>query len=361
MISRQVARVVPHDGYILVGMDPVTGVGCFLTMENSYGARMLSRMSIDFALGRSSPLRVLVRGVPDRRYRTQLQNMAAEGFDSEIRIELTRGGRAWGVLVLLRERGRTSFSPADTTNAECLAQPLALALKRFVASTPLSSVRSDLPPGLIIIGHHDEIKVATPTGREALRAFTPDRVLTDAELFTSIWNITYRTRRTGGPTVCRVLAPQGWIALHAQLLEGTPLGEVAITTQPASAEVLLPVVAAWHDITRREQTVIEQALEGLPAPSRSPATSGDGNFHLLVMIDPHDQAEVDNARKVVHRLSERAIDMQGACTGERGIGQGKAAPMPLQHGAALDVMRTINIHKPIQDRHIQGRSTCKSS
>jgi DNA-binding CsgD family transcriptional regulator len=42
------------------------------------------------------------------------------------------------------------------------------------------------------------------------------------------------------------------------------LGEVAITTQPASAEVLLPAVAARHDITRREQTVIEQALEGLP-------------------------------------------------------------------------------------------------
>jgi len=56
-----------------------------------------------------------------------------------------------------------------------------------------------------------------------------------------------------------------------------------------------------------------------------------------------------------------AIDMQGACTGEHGIGQGKAAPMPLRHGAALDVMRTINTHNPIHDRHIKGRNTCKSS
>jgi hypothetical protein len=76
IISRQVARVVPHDGYILVGMDPVTAVGCFLTMENSYGAQVLNRMSIDFALGRSSPIRLLVRGEPDRRYRTQLMTMA---------------------------------------------------------------------------------------------------------------------------------------------------------------------------------------------------------------------------------------------------------------------------------------------
>jgi hypothetical protein len=46
--------------------------------------------------------------------------MATEGFDSEIRIELAHGGRVWGVLVLLRERGRTPFSTTDTTTAKCL-------------------------------------------------------------------------------------------------------------------------------------------------------------------------------------------------------------------------------------------------
>lgn len=265
MISRQVTRVVPHDGYILVGMDPITAVGCFLTKENGYGAQVLSRMSIDYAFGRSSPVRLLAHGEPDRRHPTQLQTMAAEGFGSEIRIELAQGGRDWGVLVLLRERGRTPFSAADTIHAERLAQPLALALKRFVAATALSPVRSDLPPGLIIVGHDDEIRVATPTGRDALRAFAPGPTPTDAELFLPIWNITYRARRAAGPIVCRVLAPQGWIALHAEPLPGTPTGEVAITTQPASAEVLLPAVAAWYDVTPRERTVIEQALEGLPA------------------------------------------------------------------------------------------------
>jgi hypothetical protein len=57
----------------------------------------------------------------------------------------------------------------------------------------------------------------------------------------------------------------------------------------------------------------------------------------------------------------RAIDTQGACSGEHDVGQGKAAPMPLQHGAALDVTRTINTHNTTHHRHIQGRSTCKSS
>lgn len=265
MISREVGRVVPHDGYILVGMDPITNVGCFLAKENSYGPRAVSRMSIDFALGRSSPCRVLTHALPDRRYARQVRTMTAEGYDSEIRVELAHGGRNWGVLVLLRERGRTPFSAADTVQTGRLAQHVAVALKRFVASTPLSPMRSDLPPGLIIVGARDEIKVATLTGRDALRAFTPDRVPTDDELFISIWNITYRARTSGGPVVCRVLAPQGWIALHAQLLDSPATGDVVVTTQPASAEVLLPAVAAWHDITPRERTVIEQALEGLPA------------------------------------------------------------------------------------------------
>ncbi len=43
------------------------------------------------------------------------------------------------------------------------------------------------------------------------------------------------------------------------------MGDIAITTQPASAEVLLPAITAWHDITPRERTVLTQALEGLSA------------------------------------------------------------------------------------------------
>jgi DNA-binding CsgD family transcriptional regulator len=264
VISRQVDRVVRHDGYILVGMDPISSVGSFMAQENSYGASALGQMAIDFAIGPSCPLRVLVCGVPDQRYSRQLRNMAADGFGSEMRMELTHGARTWGVLVLLRERGRTGFSPADTAHAACLARPLALAVKRFVAGSKLSSLRTELPAGLIIVGDNDEIRIATPTCREALRAFTGDRVVSDADLFATIWNITYRARRTGKPVICRMLAPRGWIALHAQPLVGTTLGDVAITTQAPSAEVLLPALVAWFGVTPREQTVIEQALEGLP-------------------------------------------------------------------------------------------------
>src|SRR5207253_241050 len=100
-ISGQVGRFLPHDGFLVCGMDPVTSVGSFHAIENGYSARTLRQMSIDFAHGRCTPLRVLAHGEPNRRHSTQLRNMAADGFGSEIRVELRHGGRTWGVFALL--------------------------------------------------------------------------------------------------------------------------------------------------------------------------------------------------------------------------------------------------------------------
>jgi DNA-binding CsgD family transcriptional regulator len=266
-ISSQVRQVVPHEGYLLVGLDPVTRAGCFLTVEHSYGAQARSRLAIESALDRLSPVSVLVTGRSDQRPSARLRDLTAAGFGSEMRLELTHGGRVWGALILLRERGSTPFSAADTAHAKRLAQPLALALKRFVASTPLSGIRSELPPDVIVVGPDDEIKAITPTGRDRLRTlgFAPDDELDDDDaLFSSIWNITYMARRGGAPALSRLLTSKGWVALHAQLLDSATPGEVAVTIQAASAAMLLPAVACWYDITRREQAVIEQTLEGLP-------------------------------------------------------------------------------------------------
>jgi len=40
-------------------------------------------------------------------------------------------------------------------------------------------------------------------------------------------------------------------------------------------------------------------------------------------------------------LHPRAIAMDGTCTGEHGVGQGKIAFLDAEHGAALAVMRTL--------------------
>ena len=69
---------------------------------------------------------------------------------------------------------------------------------------------------------------------------------------------------------------------------------------------------------------------------------GDGNFHLLLFVDHNDADEVDRAKAFLERLVDRALAMDGTCTGEHGVGQGKMKYMPAEHGEpALDVMRAI--------------------
>ncbi len=68
---------------------------------------------------------------------------------------------------------------------------------------------------------------------------------------------------------------------------------------------------------------------------------GDGNFHLTVVIDRSDPDELARAQSLVSRLARRAIEMEGTCTGEHGVGQGKMAYMEQELGGALDVMAAI--------------------
>ena len=68
---------------------------------------------------------------------------------------------------------------------------------------------------------------------------------------------------------------------------------------------------------------------------------GDGNFHMVLMIDPENAGEVGRAEQVNHRLVSRAIACGGTCTGEHGVGLGKREYLREEHGPALDVMTDI--------------------
>ncbi|WP_269580919.1 FAD-binding oxidoreductase [Roseibium sp. Sym1] len=68
---------------------------------------------------------------------------------------------------------------------------------------------------------------------------------------------------------------------------------------------------------------------------------GDGNFHVQVLVNLDDPEEKHRTEKFVERLSLRAIDMGGTCTGEHGVGQGKQKYMAREHGEALEVMRAV--------------------
>jgi D-lactate dehydrogenase (cytochrome) len=68
---------------------------------------------------------------------------------------------------------------------------------------------------------------------------------------------------------------------------------------------------------------------------------GDGNFHVLILLDTSNKREIATAEAFVLRLNQRAMAMEGTCTGEHGIGQGKVAFLERELGGAVDVMRAI--------------------
>ncbi len=68
---------------------------------------------------------------------------------------------------------------------------------------------------------------------------------------------------------------------------------------------------------------------------------GDGNFHMLILIDPDNADEVSRAKALHARMVGRAIAMEGTCTGEHGIGLGKINFLEDELGEAVDVMRGV--------------------
>jgi D-lactate dehydrogenase (cytochrome) len=69
---------------------------------------------------------------------------------------------------------------------------------------------------------------------------------------------------------------------------------------------------------------------------------GDGNFHLMFLVDPAKPEETELAKEFNQRLVERALRFEGTCTGEHGVGMGKIGSMRMELGdEVLDIMRDI--------------------
>ncbi len=69
---------------------------------------------------------------------------------------------------------------------------------------------------------------------------------------------------------------------------------------------------------------------------------GDGNFHMIFVLDPGDADERARAEAVNDRMIRRALAVGGTCTGEHGVGMGKRKYMELEHGAgAVSLMARI--------------------
>ena len=115
----------------------------------------------------------------------------------------------------------------------------------------------------------------------------------------------------------------------------------ALTLRPGargiSTDVCVPVSRLADCVTAAQERL---AADGFVAPIVGHV--GDGNFHALLLIDMDDTDEVARADAFVGWLNDLAISMGGTCTGEHGIGQGKAKYLARELGpGAMDMMRAI--------------------
>lgn len=103
-----------------------------------------------------------------------------------------------------------------------------------------------------------------------------------------------------------------------------------------STDVCVPISRLTECILETQADVAES---GIVAPLVGHV--GDGNFHLVVVIDPNDVDEMSRAMALNGRLVERAIAMGGTCTGEHGVGYGKIDYLEAEHGEAISAMRDL--------------------
>jgi D-lactate dehydrogenase (cytochrome) len=125
-----------------------------------------------------------------------------------------------------------------------------------------------------------------------------------------------------------------WQARHDAYWAGRALRPGA---QAVASDVCVPI-SRLAECVRETQRDIEASR--LVAPILGHV--GDGNFHLSLMVDLSDADEVERAKGLLERMVERALAMDGTCTGEHGVGQGKMKYLLAEHGEpALAVMRAL--------------------
>jgi len=103
-----------------------------------------------------------------------------------------------------------------------------------------------------------------------------------------------------------------------------------------ATDVCVPISRLAECITRTRQDIEQQQLL---APMVGHV--GDGNFHLVLLVDHEDPEQVKKAQGLHERMVMRALALGGTCTGEHGVGLGKREFLQTEHGEALSVMRDI--------------------
>eukprot|EP01091_Cochliopodium_minus_P016837 TRINITY_DN6429_c0_g1_i1.p1 TRINITY_DN6429_c0_g1~~TRINITY_DN6429_c0_g1_i1.p1 ORF type:complete len:513 (+),score=153.22 TRINITY_DN6429_c0_g1_i1:85-1623(+) len=106
-----------------------------------------------------------------------------------------------------------------------------------------------------------------------------------------------------------------------------------------TTDVCVPISRLGECVSETKKELLNQRLFAPIA-----AHSGDGNFHLFILFDPNNPTEVQEATDINKRMIQRAIRMDGTCTGEHGVGLGKREFVVDELGIdAVRLMKTLKV------------------
>jgi D-lactate dehydrogenase (cytochrome) len=145
-------------------------------------------------------------------------------------------------------------------------------------------------------------------------------------------------RENGGQDFQWATAPEDrsrlWKARHKAYFAGLQMkpGTRALTT-----DVCVPISKLAESIVTTSEELARSRL-----PNMIVGHVGDGNYHVMLLVEPDAAQDFEDAEAINQRLVSRAIQLDGTCTGEHGVGLHKMQFLAEEHGEdALDLMREL--------------------
>jgi DNA-binding CsgD family transcriptional regulator len=283
-------RVVPFEAYCASTVDPASGLVTRSLAEEMGGAEeaeiFFERLYFEYDLNQfkkmardGRPVALLSEAAGGRLERSPRHRelLGPLGLAHELRAVFATGGRMWGAMDLIREKGRPDFEPRHVALLRRLASPVGAGLRAAAlrAQTAAKPDGAD-SPGVLTLDRSGRVVQHTPAAERWLRD------LDDLEPGWREW--------TGLPPAVRMVSgalkrapspgPDGdlnsvprlrvrgrsgrWLTLHGSLTEATPdrPAETVIVVEPAKPEEVAWLNVAAYGLSAREKEVIQHVVRG---------------------------------------------------------------------------------------------------